>query len=90
MDNIDRTCPARMMDGRHFTDYRPRCDVNHELQRVLGAEDSYSYRILLQRHAVDIMDAERRATLERMVCRPCDAKDLAPMSRMQPLRNLKD
>ena len=22
-------CPPRMSDGRHFTDYRPVCDVNN-------------------------------------------------------------
>ena len=30
-DNVELGFPARMSDGRQFTDYRPNCYLNNEL-----------------------------------------------------------
>lgn len=43
-DNKFFNRPARMSDGRLFTDYRPRCDVNYKLDPQGNTMDSYSYR----------------------------------------------
>jgi hypothetical protein len=86
-DNIDFKCPPRMADGRHFTDYRPRCDRDVYLSQTLGAKDSFNYRMLLQRNATEIANAERAEVASRMKCAPCDAPVLRPYSKMAPLRD---
>ena len=32
-DNKYNDSPVRMADGRHFTDYRPSCDLNNVIKR---------------------------------------------------------
>ena len=70
----DIPCPSRMADGRAFTDYRPRCAVNAELQQsVVGKSGgAYESRMFLQRNADKWMDAERARATQRMApCAPC-------------------
>ena len=43
-DNVNLDFPARMADGRTFTDYRANCIMNHELS---GAKNSFVYRYFL-------------------------------------------
>jgi len=48
-------CPARMSDGRQFTDYRPNCDVNSMLQANNGIRNSFQYRNFLTHNAIQLM-----------------------------------
>lgn len=65
-----RNCPPIMSDGRHFTDYRPRCDIN-----FVGPKDktlnSYDYRMYLTQNGERILGEVRREQYERNMCGPC-------------------
>ena len=50
-DNVELGFPARMSDGRGFTDYRPNCYLNNELGQNMG---SWQYRTHLIRNADSI------------------------------------
>jgi len=52
-DNIELGFPARMADGRQFTDYRPNCYINNELGQNMG---SWQYRTYLIRNASKVHD----------------------------------
>ena len=50
-DNHALNFPARMSDGRQFTDYRPNCFLNNEMGQNMG---SWQYRTYLIRNANEI------------------------------------
>lgn len=62
-------CPARMADGRAFTDYRPRCAIN--FQNI--SMNSYDYRQYLIANAESIMQERRDTAYEANKCGPCVA-----------------
>lgn len=80
-DNKHFDCPPRMADGRLFTDYRARCDINYILPGVLGGSvttegktlDSYKYRQFLIHNADAIMSQMRQQTYSSALCAPCVA-----------------
>lgn len=80
-------CPARMSDGRLFTDYRPRGSV--EFQFASGNSevplDSYKYRQYLIHNADKIMQNARDVVYENAVCGPC-SKDHDQSGTMLPAR----
>lgn len=53
-------CPPRMADGRHFTDYRPNCDLNN----TQGLNNN-QYRNHLVRDAETIMENNRSAMCDK-------------------------
>jgi hypothetical protein len=66
MNNCDKisnnkyfNCPARMDDGRTFTDYRPSCFLENELQFSNKIPNSYEYRQFLINNSVTIMNMNR-------------------------------
>jgi hypothetical protein len=64
-------CPPRMADGRHFTDYRPSCDVNNLIIANNGTLSSFDYRMYLMENAEKLMDINRMYTVEKNACGPC-------------------
>jgi len=54
-DNLNFECPAKMSDGRIFTDYRPSCDVEHALYNSNALRNSFEYRTFLTNNAQTIM-----------------------------------
>lgn len=67
----DKTCPARMQDGRMFTDYRPRCMINTELMSGLDKDmvkSSYESRMYLQNNAEEIMEQQRNLAFDKVRC----------------------
>jgi len=69
-------CPSKMSDGRSFTDYRPRCNINAELLSDLSnnkiIQSSYESRVFLQNNADKIMeDNLNKAIQNLMPCAPC-------------------
>jgi len=52
-DNVELDFPARMNDGRQFTDYRPNCYLNNQLGQNMG---SWQYRYYLTNNAAEIHD----------------------------------
>ena len=59
-------CPPRMADGRHFTDYRPNCDLNNK-----GDLNSNEYRNHLIRDAEKIMKSNKDLMCEKNCCGVC-------------------
>ena len=70
---IDGPCPVyNMSDGRHFTDYRPRCELNSaELANNSGVLNSYEYRMYLQHNAEKLMKQNEEFSEENNKCVPC-------------------
>lgn len=70
-------CPSKMADGRAFTDYRPRCNVNADLLEDLTKNNmihsSYESRLYLQRNADKIMQSDRDNAINNLLpCTPCN------------------
>lgn len=64
-------CPARMSDGRLFTDYRSRCEGNYLDLSNLRTMNSYAYRQFLMANGEAIMQAQRTAAYLHARCGPC-------------------
>ena len=68
----DKTCPARMNDGRMFTDYRPKCIVNNDMLSDLQDKNiinsSYESRMYLQNNAEKIIEQQRNIALDKVRC----------------------
>jgi len=64
-------CPPRMSDGRHFTDYRPSCDVNNLIIVNNNTLSNFDYRMYLIENAEKLMDINRMYTVEKNSCGPC-------------------
>jgi hypothetical protein len=83
----DKTCPSRMNDGRTFTDYRPKCMSNSEFMSDLQSKSivasSYESRLYLQHNAEKIMEQQRNAAIDKMICGPC-ARPFTDPGTMQP------
>jgi len=70
------SCPARMEDGRAFTDYRPRCLTQFELLNDLAKNkmvfSSYEARMFLQHNTDMIIDRQRMNAVNNLApCAPC-------------------
>jgi hypothetical protein len=70
-----------MADGRHFTDHRPRCDVNYIFPRDKSV-NSYDYRMFLVHNTDHLIRSSRDATYAQNVCGPC--KDPYNVGTMLP------
>jgi hypothetical protein len=66
-------CPPRMSDGRIFTDYRPRCDINFVdfLDASGRSMDSYKYRQYLTNNTDAILTRFRDNSYYSARCGPC-------------------
>ena len=58
---------TRMADGRHFTDYRPSCELNNDISRDNNLNNSLDIRLFLQRNAEKLMDVNRNMACEKIV-----------------------
>lgn len=70
-DNKHFDCPARMADGRHFTDYRPNCHLNNNLRTSNKLENTFDYRRFLQHRGNDLMDLNRSSSYDQNGCGTC-------------------
>ena len=88
-DNKHFECPPRMADGRLFTDYRPRCDVNYGVDGLKSTAigmDSYAYRQFLIANASKLMTSQRSAAYNIASCGPC--KEPYNVGTMLPEQNI--
>lgn len=78
-DNKQATCPARMSDGRIFTDYSSRCARQSS---VLGMNethmDSYKTRQYMIHNATSIMSMQRNNASCAAHCGPCGPNTMLP------------
>jgi hypothetical protein len=65
--------PARMDDGRIFTDYRPNHTVNDMIRYSNNIMSSYEYRQFLINNGAKIMDINNKYTLEKAGNGSCNA-----------------
>jgi len=79
MNNCDKTsnnkyfdCPARMDDGRAFTDYRPSSSVNDMIRYSNNVMTSFDYRQFLTHNATKIMEVNNVYTKEKVGCPSCN------------------
>lgn len=85
-DNRVFNCPPRMADGRHFTDYRPRCMSNFIMNN--DSMNSYEYRQYLIHNADNIMKNNSIASYKDNMCGPCvDPYDQGTMLPEQYLQS---
>lgn len=65
-NNQYANCPPRMADGRHFTDYRPRCALQYNEKM-----NSYEQRMFLTQNAEDLMRVNAQNSYLANRCGPC-------------------
>lgn len=74
--NNTNECPILMSDGRSFTDYRPRSDINQSLMKQLNVTDPYNYRITLQTQADSVIAANAVAAQYKNKCECSDMTNI--------------
>jgi len=57
--------PPRMDDARHFTDYRPNCDVNNLISANNTILNSFEYRQFLTHNAANLIELNRNYACEK-------------------------
>ena len=67
----NQDCPPLMSDGRHFTDYRPSCDVHELILSQNGITNSYDLKMLLTQHALEFQAINRRFYEDKNSCHSC-------------------
>jgi hypothetical protein len=79
-DNVNLDFPARMADGRIFTDYRPNCVMNSEYSK---GKNSFEYRYHLTHNGTQIEQSSMKQLEERAKCNDCNAQTLLPVQTVQ-------
>jgi hypothetical protein len=69
--NKQFSCPPRMADGRHFTDYKSRCYGDRPVELIGKAMNSYEYRQYLITNADSLMNSWRESSYQANMCGPC-------------------
>ena len=64
-------CPPRMADGRHFTDYRPRCTQQFQDKLTNKLMSSYEQRMFLTANAEELIHVNARNAYMTNRCGPC-------------------
>lgn len=70
-NNKSFNCPPRMADGRHFTDYRPRCAQQFQDKISNKLMSSYDQRMYLITNADDIIKLNAQNAYMTNRCGPC-------------------
>ena len=71
-DNKHLSCPPRVSDGRHFTDYRSSNFIDDLIRADNNISNSLHYRVFLQQNANALMDKHRQVACQLNCCGPCD------------------
>jgi hypothetical protein len=79
-DNVNLDFPARMADGRTFTDYRSNCIMNHELS---SNKNSFDYRYFLENNGSQIEQGIFNKLDEAVKCNDCNAQTVLPVQTVQ-------
>ena len=75
-DNVELDFPARMSDGRIFTDYRQNCTLNNSLAKNMG---SWEYRNYLTENATQIHDQFITSIESQVKCTKCTDNTVLPV-----------
>ena len=79
-DNVNLDFPARMADGRIFTDYRQNCIMNSVLSQ---GKNSFEYRYFLTHNGTGLEQQLVKKLEEDVKCTNCDAQTLLPAKTIQ-------
>jgi hypothetical protein len=79
-DNVNLDFPARMADGRAFTDYRPNCLMNHDISQN---KNSFEYRYFLEKNGNKLEQAILNKLDESLKCNDCNAQTVLPVQTIQ-------
>ena len=79
-DNVNLDFPARMADGRTFTDYRANCIMNYELA---NNKNSFDYRYFLENNGQSIEEGIFSKLDEAVKCNDCNAQTVLPAQTIQ-------
>ena len=94
-DNQEFNCPPKMSDGRHFTDYRPRCAMNSRSNYVIADPrhkhgytspplNSYDFRQYMIEKGEQLMEMNREGAFQRNMCGPCMSNPTVDVGTMLP------
>lgn len=67
-DNYELDFPARMSDGRQFTDYKQNCLLNNNLSQGKG---SWEYRYFLQKNSIELQNKMIMQQEQTTKCTKC-------------------
>ena len=79
-DNVNLEFPARMADGRIFTDYRPNCVMNKTISQ---GKNSFEYRYFLSHNGVQLEQDMMKKLESDVKCTGCTAQTLLPVKTVQ-------
>ena len=79
-DNVNLDFPARMADGRTFTDYRPNCVMNNVMSQKMN---SFEYRYFLTHNGNQIESDYMKQLEEDVKCNDCKAQTVLPVQTVQ-------
>lgn len=65
------SCPARMNDGRNYTNYGPRCQTQYLPEFTNKIQSSYDYRQFLIHNANDLIARNAADSYMENKCGPC-------------------
>lgn len=94
-DNKEFNCPPRMSDGRHFTDYRPRCAFNSISNYIIKDPkgkngfispplNSYDFRQYMMHNSEALMKMNREIAFTKNMCGPCVENPSVDIGTMLP------
>ena len=75
-DNVELDFPARMSDGRMFTDYRQNCILNNNISRGMG---SWEYRNYLTNNANQVHKNYISNLESKLKCNKCSDNTVLPV-----------
>tara|TARA_B100000575_G_C22709093_1_gene427773 strand:+ start:186 stop:515 length:330 start_codon:yes stop_codon:yes gene_type:complete len=75
-DNVELDFPARMSDGRQFTDYRQNCLLNNNLSNGAG---SWEYRQYLTINSDQIRNSFLQQQVSTTACTKCSDNTVLPV-----------
>ena len=64
--------PPRMDDGRHFTDYRPKCFVDNVIKKNNKLLTSHQYKEFIMNNATRMMELNRIHACQKNCSSKCD------------------
>ena len=79
-DNFHADIPARMADGRHFTDYRANCILNNGLSKNMN---SWEYRLFLTKNGSNISGNMVSELEQKTKCSTCKVTSVLPVKTVQ-------
>jgi len=83
-NNRNFGCPPRMADGRHFTDYRPNCELVQHIRADNKISNSFQFRQFMQSNGEALANVDRKIACDKNCCAPCSAESFNSVGTMLP------